>query len=230
MPRSLHEHMFARTPSSRSRPTRRARASLRSRARRLGDHAAPRHGQAAPAASSSTSAPGGEYGQADEALEGAVDAEARARRRARTPWRSAIAASAVLRGRVELDPQATGRRRDGEAPRRELRAQRARRARRGARAAAARWRARIALGVARAARRPSSCSSTGLRDVERGAGGGEAADQRRVRADPADPQAGPERLAHRADRDHGLAAGVERGDGALAASARRGAGRRSSRR
>ena len=40
-------------------------------------------------------------------------------------------------------------------------------------------------------------------------------DQGRVRADPADPQAGPERLAHRADRDHGLARRVERGDGRL---------------
>ena len=48
--------------------------------------------------------------------------------------------------------------------------------------------------------------------------------ERRVRADPADPQAGPERLAHRADRDHGLAVGIERGDRRRRLARRRGAG------
>ena len=54
--------------------------------------------------------------------------------------------------------------------------------------------------------------------------------ERRARADPADPQAGPERLAHRADRDDGVAGGVVRGHRRGRRASARGAARPSSRR
>ena len=225
-PRSIHEHMFARTSvnqAAATSPGRRPPMSLALRderrcrlAGRAPDSVTARQATAKPGGGVlAAPAPGG-------CTAGARSARTRRRRRSagrrrgagRSGRRSRRARCCAAR---RARPRARGRRAGARSARPgAARAARRRSASRRARAAA-RWRSRIGVGAGEQLDRHQLLEHR-AGDVERGAGGGEALHERRVRAHPADPQAGPEGLAHRADRDHGLAGRVERGDRQRAAS------------
>jgi hypothetical protein len=146
-------------------------------------------------------------GQPDEAFERAVDAEARAGGDAHAVVVGDRGQGGAAR-RVELDPQAQPARREREAPLgRQCRGQRVAT---GAKQLALAGQDVVGL-LEQLGRHELLDHRAG--QVERGAGRDEAVDRGRGGADPADAQAAPVALAHRAGHDRGLARGVEGGDG-----------------